>query len=357
MSEEAAPEVEQDDSVVSSPETSAPDVSEPQVDAPGVEAQADPWTGFRQLPEFQGLDDQQIAANIYERMQREEYASRALQQYQSIVPIASEYLSNRDLYEQWKANRGAPQAPNAPQQQISAVPQQEQAAGWWNPPKIRDAYRQYLVRDEHGREVIAENAPLDAKHALSEYQTYKAEFARKFLENPQEALGPMIEGIVQQKAQEIATGQIDQLKEESFIAELERANKDWLYDEAGRASREGVLVQKYIDDARQMGINGARQRWDYAVRMVERDMLLNNFQMARSQQAPAPQPAQPPSPPPQADAAQRNMDYLRQQAVRTAPRRATSGTTDARQPQKPMTFAERLAQNLRASGLSDSLDS
>jgi hypothetical protein len=308
-----------------------------------VAQQQDAWVAFRQLPQFQGVSDQEIAVRLQETIKREQLASRALQQYQSIVPAASEYLSNRPLYEQWKQSQSQARQQQAPQQQ-----QQEEPA-WWSPPKVKDIYRQYLTRDQNGREVIAEGAPLEAQHELAAYQAYKAEFARKFLDDPQSTLGPMIEKIVASRAQEIAQSQISGLKEESLVQQIEAENKDWLYDQQGHVSREGLLVQKYIEDARGLGISGAQARWDYATAMVERELALANLQASmQQQQAPPAQPAAPAVPPaaPQQDTAQRNMEFLRQQASRTPTRRANP-TTESRVPQKPMSFADRMFANLQ----------
>jgi len=339
------------DSLPSTPEES-PVASEPAPEAPqSAPAAPDVWSSFRQMPQFQSLPDQEIAARLQNSMQREQQAIRALQQYQSIVPAASEYLSNRETYQQWLQTRNQPQA--APQQAAPAP----QAESWWNPPKVQDAYKQYLVRDANGREVIAEGAPLDAQHQLSAYQAYKADFAQKFLSDPQAALGPMIEKIVATRAGEIAESQLSGFKEESLVQQIEAENRDWLYDQTGNVSREGLLVQKFIEDARGLGIKGAKARWDYATAMVERELALSNLQHAVQPQAqPVPPQAAPVAPQavpqqaPQQDSAQRNMEYLRQQASRTATRRPAS-STDSRVPQKPMSFAERMYSNLQ--GLPD----
>lgn len=312
-----------------------------------------PLSVFRQMPGLESASDDEIVSRLQESVQREQQAYHALQQYQTIIPAASEYLSNREMYEQWKQSRGqqaaAAQAPQAP----APSPQQE---AWWNPPKVKDVYRQYLQRDEQGREVIAENAPLEARHALSEYQAYKAEFARKFLEDPQQALGPMIEKIVSDRAQQIAESQISGLKEETFVQQIEAENKDWLYDQSGNVSREGLLVQKYIEDARAFGITGAKARWDFATAMVERDLALANLQAFQQPQMPQQAAAMPPvvHQPPQAQpsAAQKNMEFLRQQATRNTPRRAQPNT-DPRTPKKPMSFAERMMANLQGTGLDE----
>ena len=311
---------------------------------------ADALADFRSLPQFADKSDSEITGALYEALQHNQYAQRALAQYQSVIPEASEYLSNRDLYNEWKQSRSQPQQ-YAPQQQAQPAPQQ--AASWWNPPKVKEAYRQYLVRDAEGRDTISEAAPLDARRELSDFQAYKADFARKFLEDPQAALGPMVQGIVDTRAQEIAEARISTLKEENFVQRVYEENKDWL-EENGRVSREGFLVQKYVEEARRKGISGAESRWDYATAMVERDLALANLsdmQQFQSRPQRQQQPA-PPQAPPQESAAERNMAYLRQKATRSTSRRSQA-TSDPRSPQQPTSFAEKFLANLRTTGMAE----
>lgn len=307
--------------------------------------QQEVWSAFRQLPEFQGQEDRAIAQRLYEAMQREEAAARALQQYQSIVPVAQEYLSNREAFEKWRASQAQPPQAAPPPQ--AAMPAEQPS--WWNPPKIKDSYRRYLVRDENGREIISPEAPFEVRAALEDYQQYRAEFAQKFLDNPEQAIGPMVEKVAMERAQKIVDDRLERMQNESYVAGLERENRDWLYDERGNVSAEGIAVQKYIQDAKSMGIHGAQARWDYATKMVERDLMLATLQQSQQPQRPMPAP-QPPQPQPQPTAAQSNMEYLRQQAMRTASQRSAT-TTAARTPQKPMTFEERLLAAAQEEGL------
>lgn len=314
--------------------------------APAEPQQQEVWSAFRQMPEFQGQEDRAIAQRLYEAMQREEAAARALQQYQSIIPVAQDYISNRPDYEAWKASRAQQQAPQAAPQQ--PAPEEKP---WWNPPQIKDSYKRYLVRDEHGREMISPEAPFDVRTALEEYQQYRAEFAQKFLDNPEQAIGPMVEKVAMERAQQIVDSRMERMQNESYVTHLEQENRDWLYDEQGNVSAEGVAVQKYIQDAKSMGIQGAQARWDFATKMVERDLMLAMLQQSQQpmQQAPAYVP-QPQQQQPQRPAAQANMDYLRQQAMRTASQRS-SATTTARAPQRAMTFEERLLAAAQEEGL------
>lgn len=311
--------------------------------------QQEVWGHFRSMPEFSGQDDNAIAQRLYQAMQREGASARALQQYQSIVPIAQEYLTHRQDYEAWKANRGA--APQQPQAPIAAEPVKE---SWWNPPALKDSYKRYLTRDESGNEIIDPNAPLDAKAALMEHQAYRSQFATNFLENPEKTLGPMVERVAVERAQEIVDQRLKRMNDEQYVSGLEAENKDWLYDQGGNVSAEGLAVQKYIGDAKTLGISGAQARWDYATKLVERDLLLSNLQQSRQpvpqyqQQAP-PQVQQQVQQQPTAE--QSNMEFLRQQAMRTASQRSVTTGTTARTPQRPMTFEERLMAAAKQEGL------
>lgn len=329
MSEDLeTPEVsEAPESVSEAPVESAP--SEPV-------AESTPWDSFRSLPEFQGQDDKQIAAGLYQAMQREQAASKALRQYQQVMPVAQEYLTHRAEFEKWK------QA----QTQQAEQPKEEKPA-WWNPPQVSDAHRRYLTRDENGREVIAENAPLDAQAALSEYMNYRADFAQKFLNNPEETLGPMVQDLAQKQAQEMIQQTLQRRDDEEFVRQIQAENEDWLIDQdTGGVSPAGLLMNKYIEQAKSHGINGPRARWDYARAMSERDLLVQRYdsemqqpvQRDVPQEAPVQQ-AQEPAPP---DLAQKNMDYLRKEASRNPSRSAGSANADPRQPRPKRTFEQML---------------
>jgi hypothetical protein len=347
-----------DTASVESPDVSPPDSpdmpSEPQA---AETQQQNYYAAFRNLPQFKGMEDQQIVGQLYETLQREQAASRALQQYQQLVPVASDYLANKDSYLKWKeAQQAAPQ----PQMQQPQQPQQPKQEPWWNPPKIKDGYRQYLVRDAEGREVIAEHAPLEAKAQLADWMNYRADFARKFLDNPEQTIGPMVEQIAAQRASELVDQQITRQRQEQFVSQIESENQGWLYSDPEKriASREGVIVQKYIEDAKAMGIGDPEARWKNAVAMLERDLALQVLQQYVDQQQqppqqeapPAPEPQPEPAPNPAAEHAERNMAFLRKQAARTAPR-SSPATTDPRVPQRPLTFAERLKADLQSQGI------
>ena len=335
-----------DSEVVEDVAAEAVEDSSQEVPVEGGEQQAeqtDVWNHFRGMDQFQGKDDNTIAQSLYEAMQREDAANRALQQYQTVVPIAQEYLQNRDQYESWKSQQFQGQQPSGNvrgSQQPSPAPEEKP---WWSPPEIKDSHKRYLIKDEQGRDTIHPDAPLDAKASLEEYMNFRADFAQKFLDNPEQALGPMVEKVAVQRAESIIDERMGRMQDEQYVSGLEADNKDWLYDEKGNVSAEGMAVQKYIADAKQNGIAGAKARWDYATKMVERDLLLqavNRMQGGQQAQAPVAQQLVPQQQQPTAD--QKNMDYLRQQAARTPSQRSAAGTNAAEKDTSGMTFAEKL---------------
>ena len=361
------------DSTPDTPDT--PDVQAPQQaeSNPGFQQgqpqQQSPWDAFKRLPEFQGADDRAIAARLYNAMEREKAASHALAQYQQVLPYAQEWLSNRreiEEYRQWKQQQQQP----GPRPQQAQQPEQPK---WWNPPKVREAYKRYLTKDEDGREVIAQDAPLDAKHELMEFMQYRADFAKNFLDDPEKALGPMIAEMASKQAEEIIQEKFQKAEQEQFVMSVEEENRDWLFDpQTGNVTPEGLLIHKHIEQARGLGIKGPQARWEYAVAMAERDLLASRFdqQQAPPQQQPTnnqemealqraaqefmAQQAAPPAAPPapkQPDIAQQNMQYLRREASRNPSRSAGAANPDPRAPKPKMTFEQMLREDASSRGL------
>lgn len=331
MSEEA-PQVQ-------APEASVPESSSPQVvdNSPSTQASAQPqgsvYDAFKSLPEFHGQDDTTIARTLYQSMQGYQQAQGQLRQYQELT---ADYARNADQFRQWQQAQQ-----QAQRQQAPAKPK------WWDPPQVKDEWKQYIVRDpETGREVIAQDAPFDAQAAIKSYQAYTAQFAKKFVTDPEGTLKPFVEDLVQQKAQEIVQQHLGQYTAQNYVQSLEQQNADWLYNPDGSISREGQAIQAYIDQAAQAGIADPQARWVFATSMLERDLLhMRHQQMSM-------QPAMPEAPqPPQQQAAveQSNMQFLRERATR-APSRS-GGAAEPRAPKPKQSFEERLKGQLVKDGV------
>ena len=338
-------------------EAAAP-VESPEAVSPEAAPQVNYWDNFKNLPQFQGQSDRDIASHLYQSMEREKSASQALAQYQQVLPYAQEFLSNRNEYEKWKQG----QQNQAAQAQQAA----QEVKKSWQPPEVKDSFRRYLTKDENGRDAISDDAPLDARQQLMEHLNYRADFAQKFLDNPEEALGPMIQQLAQSQAQEMINQTLEQRDGETFVSNIEEENKDWLIDsQTGNVTPEGMLVHKKIDEARSLGINGPEARWNYAVAMAERDLLVQRYEkqsqgeqqfaqqmqeMAAQNQQPAPQATEQPAPQP--DQAKQNMEYLRREASRNPSRSAGQALNNGEQPKKPTgNFDQMLKEQLASKGL------
>jgi hypothetical protein len=324
---------------VDMPESPAPDAPSQSFDNPTqTQPQGSVYDAFKSLPEFQGADDVAIAQTLYQSMQGYQQAQQQLRQYQDVMPATMEYMQNRQRYQEWQ---------NAQQAQQTKAPEQPK---WWNPPQVKDTWRNYIVRDpQTGREVIDPNAPLEAKMALQEYQTYTADFAKRFVTNPEDTLKPFIEQIAQQKAQELVQQQLGQYTAQNYVSSLEQQNADWLYDARGQVSPEGRAIQGYIEQAAKSGIASPDARWQYATSMLERDLLNLRYQqmMAGMQQQASPMEQAPAAP--ESPVAQSNMQFLRERATRTPSR--SGGATEPRAPSPKMTLEERLKSQLVKDGL------
>jgi hypothetical protein len=323
---------------------SAP-VSSPAQSAPQAEGFDSPFSAFRALPEFQGQDDLTIAQNLYRAFNGYGETQRQLQQFQSLIPHTTDYVQNREKYQQWLAAQQEASKPKAPEQ-----------PKWWNPPSIEDTYKSYIIRDpQTGKEVIDPNAPFEAQQALRKYQDYTANFARKLVTDPENTLKPFVEQVAMQKAQELVQQHLNQYQTTNYVQDLERQNSDWLYNPDGSVSREGQAIQGYIQQAQQIGIQDPKARWQYATGMLQRDLLNLRYQQMQQAAPQAPSqgfaPQQPPMQPqaPVDPVAQQNMQFLRERATR-APNRS-AGTTEPRAPRPRMSFEERLKSQLVNDGV------
>jgi hypothetical protein len=330
------------DEVQQSPVDSSPETtSTPQIVDNSPESQASPqpqgsvYDAFKALPEFHGQDDIAIARNLYQTYQGFGQAQQQLRQYQQ---YASEYARNADQFRQWQAAQQQAQAPAQPQK-----------PKWWDPPQVKDEWKQFIVRDpETGREIVSQDAPFDAQSAIKAYQAYTAQFAKKFVTDPEGTLKPFVEDLVSQKAQEIVQQQLGSYTAQNYVQSLEQQNSDWLYNQDGSVSNEGMAVQHYIDQAARSGIADPQARWVFATSMLERDLLNMRYQQMMAQPPRMAPPMEPPAPAP-SPVEQSNMQFLRERATR-APSRS-GGATEPRAPKPKRSFEEQLRGQLVKDGV------
>ena len=329
------------------PEAPVPEAAQPPAPESSEGFQS-PYEAFRALPDFAGQDDLTIARNLYGAYNGFNESQRQLQQYQQVVPYAQEYLRNKNEFESWQQSKA---------EEAAKAAQPEPPPKWWNPPEVKDNWKSYIVRDpQTGKEIIDPNAPFEAQQALRDYQAYTSDFARRFVTDPENVLQPFVEQIATQKAQEMVEQHLGQYQAKSYIQNLEEQNKDWLFDANGQISPEGQAVQRHIEGARQLGIQSPQERWAYATGMLQKDLLEHRFMQDQQQQQPmqqpeaeAPQQAPPQPMTPEQQAAQQNMQFLRERATRTPNRSA--GAMEPQAPSPRLSFEERLTSQLSKDGV------
>lgn len=363
MSEEVESQVEdspvesQEVSQEVSPSVEAPEqqVEQPQQEQAVTQQEADYWQVLRGLPELQGKSDREAAAFFVNAMSRERAASKALAQYQQVMPHAQEYMKHRPEFDAWR------QAQQTQQQQQEAAQQQAEANAkkFWNPPEVKESYRSWMTRDENGNQTIHPNAPLEAKEALLARQEYTRDFAQKFLDNPEETLAPLIEDFATRKAQELYEENQRTQHNESFVQNIEQENASWLFDENGQGTPEGYQVKQYIDEVANDGIEDPEARWKWSKIRIERDALVQDRQAMQQRIAEleaglqgqaAPQEPEPVEQPP-ANTAEQNMDYLRKEASRRPSRSAGNAAVDPRVPKQRRGFGDMLMETASDRGL------
>ena len=333
MSDET-PDIQTQEAPVAETSYDAPsqDTAGSETSTPGFDT---PYSAFRHLPDFQGQDDLSIAQNLYRAYNGYGETQRQLQQYQSVVPYAQEYLRNQREFETWKKAQAE-----------AAKPKEPEAPKWWSPPQVKDTWKSYIVRDPAtGKEIISPDAPYEAQQSLREYQAYTADFARKLVTDPENTLKPFVEQVAIQKAQEMVQNHLNTYKTQNYVSDLERQNSDWLYDQQGNPTREGQAISQYIAQAQELGIQSAESRWKYATGMLQRDLLNMRYQQMQQMPQQAPAPPAPPADP----VAEQNMQFLRERATRTPNRSA--GTTEPRAPRTRMSFEDRLRSQLSNDGV------
>ena len=320
----------------------APESAGEQSVAQEPSAPATAWDAFKGLDEFAGKDDRAIATSLYSALQAKQESQKAIEQYRQMQPYAQEYLENKQAFDAWRQQQAQMQQP------VQQAPQEPEQPRWWNPPEIRESYKQSLIKDENGREVIHPDAPLDAKHSLYEYQKYKADFAQKFLANPEEAIGPMVDEVASKRAEQLVQQHMNTYQQEQWVSGLEQENKDWLYDENGQPTEEGLAAKNYIEQLGQLGVEDHKQKWELTQKLIERDLMEKIIEKNKNQQQQA---SFEQNLPQQQEIVEKNqpeedMNYLRREASRSPSRAAPARAGSS---QGPLSFEQRLAKAMRVS--------
>ena len=93
----------------------------------------------------------------------------------------------------------------------------------------------------------------------------------------------MVEKVGDPKSTELLENTLSDRDNEAHVNSLEKDNADWLYEDGQTPTQEGLAVQRYIEQASQLGIQ-QNKGWEYATFMVERDLLCKSRNLTSGKQ-------------------------------------------------------------------------
>jgi hypothetical protein len=239
-----------------------------------------------------------------------------LRQYQ---PYIQEYMQNAAQFQAW-------QQAQRQQQQY----QEQQRSQWFRAPEFDPRWRELVYKDQNGEWRARPGQDPSIVNKFLAANQHQLQFLDRFAFDPMGAIGPGIQQIAAQVAQQIVQQQLGGYQDTQFAQSYIQQNSSWLHarDEQGNVqmgangvpalSPWGQQFASYLLDAQRMGIQSEQGRAQYAYTAVQRDYALWKVQGGGAQQA-------------QQNA---NQQFLQQQAG-TAPQSGGSLPTNPLSPNNP----------------------
>jgi hypothetical protein len=226
-----------------------------------------------------GLDTSRFGGTDQAAVQQLAAAYRQLQQ---VAPYAQAYAQNREWIEA-----------ELRQRQIAAQQQAQQRRQWWQLPEWNERWSEGIYRDpQSGEYLVRPGYPPDLVDRARARAGALQDLQNRFWSDPEATLGPMVQHVAAQVAQQIVAQHLGGYQENSQAADYVAQNSGWLHarDANGQLvmdrstgmpqlSEWGNRFLQYVRTAEQYGIRGVNQQRDYALGMVQRDYY---FAMAQN---------------------------------------------------------------------------
>ena len=268
-----------------SPESSVPaslspsQVSPQQVQAPQSAptpsvSPAGEGSGFTSIRDHvAGLGLRDIASQYEDD---ESFVAHLVQQYQAarqsahLTPYAQRYLQHANDFEKFLTDR---------QQSQQAAPQKQK---FWNPPEFNQGWSRFVTRDENGNLALVPGSGVapDILPKVAAYDQYVRDFVHRFTHNPQDALTPLINEVVEPLLEKALGDRFGVFQERSVAKDFLSNNAQWLYqpsaqggvmrDQDGRMvlSENGNIFANLVYEAEQMGLDTVAKQQRYASRVL-----------------------------------------------------------------------------------------
>lgn len=254
--------------------------------------------GFENVSSEEEAIDRLI--DSYQRTQQHfQQVQQAYQQAQPYVQYGQQYL-------QQLQNPAFQQFQNQSQQ--PAAEQQYDPREWWNPPQydpmMVDKYREIVVDPATGARSLEwkSNTPAEVRASVEAHQAYREKWAEELVNNPQRALQPFKEEVLNDMRQELQYmfGSTEQQREvNNFAQRIKEENADWMFEQDPRTGRvaldpvsgqpiwsqQGQWAAHYIEEAESIGISDPYKQWNYAILNLQ-NLHAQQMQYAQPQAAP-----------------------------------------------------------------------
>jgi hypothetical protein len=243
------------------------------------------------------------------------HLANAYRQAQQYAPIAQQWAQHQGEFQQWLQARQ--------EQERQAQAQQQ---GWWRAPEFDPRWRSQIYRDpQTGRLMTVEGADPSILPRYNAAMTHAQDFLDKFSFDPIGTIRPGIEEVVRQIAAEMFQGQMGNYQNQTYARGWVQQNSDWLHqrDPQGRLipngpgtyvlSPAGQRFKYYVDQAEASGIQNPQTVQEFALGMLQRDLMLAQLQ---GQQPAAPVTPGAPAAPALPPGEQAKADFLARSAGR-----------------------------------------
>ena len=204
-------------------------------------------------------DDESFVAHLVQEYQRGRQSAH-------LMPYAQRYLQHGSDFEQFLVQRA--------QQQQQAAPQKQK---FWNPPEFNQGWSRFVTRDESGNLALVPGSGVapDILPKVAAYDQYVRDFVHRFTHNPQDALTPLINEVVEPLIEKAIGGHLGNFQERSVARDFLSTNDGWLYqsgvrDPEGRKvlTENGKHFADLVYEAEQMGLETVAKQQRYAARVL-----------------------------------------------------------------------------------------
>ena len=183
------------------------------------------------------------------------------------MPYAQRYLQHGSDFEKFLSER----------QQQQLTQQQQQKPKFWSPPEFNQGWSRFVTRDENGNLALVPGSGVspDILPKVAAYDQYVRDFVHRFTHNPQDALTPLINEVVEPLIERAIGGHLGNFQERSTARDFLSTNDGWLYqsgvrDHEGRKvlTENGKHFADLVYEAEQMGLDTVAKQQRYAARVL-----------------------------------------------------------------------------------------